>query len=280
MKRTGLLHEALDAVPVAIVTGGVLLALVPFFVALPPAAIATILLASLVARLIAPVLHHCHAHRPVFRHDALNALFDQVLMLAAGNTTAVWTLQHVLGHHQDHLDPRADVAGTKRFAEDGPWRRVVFTVLGDALSISDSFRIARRQKAKKRAKLERALRVQLALQALSMAALLQADWQLALLLFVGPNVLLRWFIFYFSFGQHDGAPGDDLYSGSITHFGWTNAVFLNVGHHTAHHERPTLHWSLLPERTAEILHRIPPACVSGLEASVEGRAPVAEGALT
>jgi fatty acid desaturase len=265
-RRDGLLHNPLDAAPAAIVTGGVLLALVPFFVALPPRAVAGLLVASLAARLIAPVLQHYHAHRGLFRRPTLNALFDQVLMLAAGNTTAVWTLQHVLGHHQLHLDQRADVAGVKRFGEGGRWRRAVFTVLGDALSVSDSLRIARRQNARKRGRLTRWLVAQLTVQVLATVALLQADPVLALALFVAPNVLLRWFVFWASFSQHDGAPAHDLYSGSMNYFGWTNAVFLNVGHHTAHHERPTLHWSLLPERTAQLLHRIPPACLSGLEA--------------
>jgi beta-carotene hydroxylase len=264
--RGGLLHEQLDALPVALVTGGVLLALVPFLAPLPPAAVGALLVVSLAARLVAPVLHHCHAHRGVFRSATLNGLFDQVLMLAAGNVTAVWRLQHVLGHHQDHLDQRADVAGVKRFAEGGAWRRVVFTLLGDALSVSDSLRIARRQSARRRASLTRWLFLQLTIQLLATAVLLQANAPLALVLFVGPNLLLRWFIFWFSFSQHDGAPAHDLYSGSMTHFGWTNAVFLNVGHHTAHHERPTLHWSLLPERTAQILHRIPTECLSGAEA--------------
>jgi hypothetical protein len=39
-----------------------------------------------------------------------------------------------------------------------------------------------------------------------------------------------------------------------------NRVTFNIGHHTAHHEKPTLHWSLLPARTAQIRERIHPAC--------------------
>ena len=34
-----------------------------------------------------------------------------------------------------------------------------------------------------------------------------------------------------------------------------NRVTFNIGHHTAHHEKPTLHWSLLPGRTQVIRGR-------------------------
>jgi len=76
-----------------------------------------------------------------------------------------------------------------------------------------------------------------------------------------PWLLLRWIVFWFSYAQHDDVPMLDVYSGSVTHFGWTNRMYLNVGHHTAHHEKPTLHWTRLPARTARILERIPSTCL-------------------
>ena len=96
-----------------------------------------------------------------------------------------------------------------------------------------------------------------------MALLLYWNASMALAFFIVPNIVLRWTVFYFSYAQHAEAPLEDVYSGSVTRFGWTNAVFLNVGHHTAHHEKPTLHWSLLPERTSLILDRIPASCLRG-----------------
>jgi fatty acid desaturase len=258
--RRLLVHPA-DALPSAIITVGVALALVPFALRLPGAAVAALLVLSVAARAIAPVHQHCQAHRKLFRNAIFNHFYDFILMLAAGNITAVWELQHVLGHHRSYLNPREDPAGVCRFTGAGPFQRVIFTVAGDLLSCSDSIRIARRQRHARR--LLARLLVQQALQLVTLVALLRADAPLALLFFVAPAVLLRWSVFYFSYAQHAEVPGDDVYSGSVTRFGWTNAVFLNVGHHTAHHERPGLHWSLLPARTARIVTRIPPSCLRG-----------------
>jgi len=36
---------------------------------------------------------------------------------------------------------------------------------------------------------------------------------------------------------------------------------FNIGHHTAHHQKPTLHWSLLPQQTAKIRHLIHSSCI-------------------
>jgi beta-carotene hydroxylase len=257
--RRPLLVSRLDAAPAAIVTAGVALALVPFAVDLPAAAVVALLVASLAFRAIAPVHQHCHAHLGIFRWRPLNAAYDVVLVLAAGNTTAVWQLQHVRGHHQTVLEPALDPASTRRFGRDGALGRVVFTVAGDALSFTDSLRIARRQRDG--ARLVRRLWRQLAVQLALYAALVWLDPLLAVCGFLLPNLALRWFVFWYSWDQHHEAPLADVYSSSITRFGWTNRVFLNVGHHTAHHEKPTLHWSLLPARTERIRHRIPPSCL-------------------
>ena len=61
--------------------------------------------------------------------------------------------------------------------------------------------------------------------------------------------------------HHLGVPGTQVYDGSVTTTGRRfNRVNFNIGHHTAHHEKPTLHWSLLPGRTEVIAAKIPRAC--------------------
>ncbi len=240
-----------DVAPIVAIALGVALAIVPFATPLHGSALVVVWLVSTGLRSVAPVHQHCHAHRKVFRHPLLDAAYDVVLMAAAGNTTAVWELQHVHGHHRRHLSA-GDPAANARFGGG----RLRFTVLGDAMSIVDSFQIARGRR-RSRAKLIR----QLAIQAGTLAVAIAADPILALAFVAVPWLALRWAVFWFSYAQHDDVPGTDVYSGSVTHFHWTNLLYLNVGHHTAHHDRPALHWTELPLHTRRILHRIPDTCL-------------------
>ena len=82
------------------------------------------------------------------------------------------------------------------------------------------------------------------------------------LFFVGSNLLNRYALWWGTYWQHVKAPGQSVYeaSNTTTHRG-LNTLIFNNGYHTAHHEKPGLHWSLLPERTCEIQHLIPDRCL-------------------
>src|SRR5262245_19115441 len=140
------LHRA-DVVPCLVITGGVALAIVPFVVALPAAMVGALWLVSTVGRSIAPVHQHCHAHRKVFRRPLVDAAYDLVLLAAAGNTTAVWELQHAQGHHRHYLTRARDPADNDRFGGG----RLRFAILGDAMAWLDAWRIGRfRSRARRR----------------------------------------------------------------------------------------------------------------------------------
>jgi len=243
------MHRA-DLAPVLVVSLGVALACLALALPLGLPALVALWIASVALRSVAPVHQHCHAHYAVFQQPLLDAAYDVLLMLAAGNVTAVWELQHVVGHHRAYLGRVADPASNARFGGG----RLRFTVCGDALSVVDSWRLADRRM---RTRLVRQLLTQL----VATAALVAWSPGGAIAFFVAPWILLRWLVFWMSYAQHADVPMEDVYSGSVTHFGWTNRIYLNVGHHTAHHEKPTLHWTRLPARTAQILERIPSSCL-------------------
>lgn len=262
VRPRSLIRNRADWTPVAVVCGGVALAFWPFVHRLSLPALFAVAAVALVLRSIAPLHQHHHSHHPIFRRAWANHLYDLILLAAAGNTTAVWELQHVRGHHRTFLDAKNDVAGTHRFrAGNGVWHRVEFTLRADALTVVDSYRIALAQKRPWPHLLR--LTAQLAMHAMIIVAAWRVDWRAALLLVVLSHALLRWMVVFGSYKQHHGAPSHDVYSGSFTRFGWQNRIFLNGGHHTAHHEKPTLHWTRLPERTREILNRIPRELILG-----------------
>ncbi|HEY4055813.1 MAG TPA: fatty acid desaturase [Kofleriaceae bacterium] len=260
---TGLFKYPLDLAPTLVITGAVALGIAALF--LPHEALWLIVPASFAMRLPAPAHQHAHGHLSIFRSPIADAIYDQILALAAGHTTAVWELQHSLGHHQQYLDPRADVAGSERFTRGGPTlvRKLIFIVAADALTIPDAYRVAASFPARTR-RLRTRLALHVVLQLALYVAALAIDPVAALAVFILPNIVLRWLVGWVAFAQHDGAPATGTYDGSINHFGFISRLLLNVGHHTAHHEKPTLHWSLLPMRTIRIWDMIPRACVHGV----------------
>jgi fatty acid desaturase len=82
------------------------------------------------------------------------------------------------------------------------------------------------------------------------SALVAARPGLAVAFFVAPNALLSMMVWWESYGHHLELPGTSAYDASTTiEDAAYNLVTFNIGHHAAHHQKPTLHWSLLPGLT-------------------------------
>ncbi len=218
--------------------------------------------AALYARSFGPYAQHNHAHLPVFRARALNVAYDAVLTLITGYPTALWELHHNVGHHQNLLEPKNDVASILDPRTGRPVSRLWYAIRGNWTILPDSFRIARREAARGKKKLLYKLAAELALQVAVLALLFAWDTKLALIFVVLPNLLAASLVWWESYVHHLGVPGESVYSASVTVLGRRfNGANFNIGHHTAHHEKPTLHWSLLPARTAQIVAKIPASCV-------------------
>lgn len=247
-----------DLYPVCVILTGLALSLLPF--AVEGYLVAALAVLGVLMRALVPVHQHYHSHVPTFKNPTLNALYDAALSLAGGNLTALWKVHHGLGHHVDYLDQHHDVEGNLRFGENIPHRRLVFTVLGDALSLYDSFQVLKRFPRAVRRQHRAAILRQLFLQLGLFALLASVSLPLTLGIFVVPNMILRWSVFWFSYGQHDNLPMTGVYDSSTTKFK-LNGLLMNVGLHTAHHEKPGLHWSRLAQRTEQILPLIDPVCL-------------------
>jgi beta-carotene hydroxylase len=238
-------------------------------------------LVSLYARCRGPYSQHNHAHLPVFGSRALNTVYDAVLALITGYPTALWELHHNIGHHRNFLEPETDVASIYDAKTGRPYSRLWYTIRGNFTIHLDSFRIAKAEAARGKPKLLQKLSYELVIQALVMAALLAWNAKLTVLFLVIPNILAAALVWWESYVHHLGVPSTGIYDGSVTTTGKRfNHVNFNIGHHTAHHEKPTLHWSLLPGRTDVIAEKIPEACWRG-ETPGPGKllesAPAAEG---
>jgi lysophospholipase L1-like esterase len=98
-------------------------------------------------------------------------------------------------------------------------------------------------------KLGAELSIQLALTATLLAC---RPW-IAVGFFMIPNAIVAFMVWWESYPHHVGLPTTSPYDASMTFENRRyNRFTFNIGHHAAHHRKPTLHWSLLPEQTARM----------------------------
>jgi beta-carotene hydroxylase len=262
-RRERLVKYSIDLRSITLVATAFFLSFLPFWLKLPWQALAVLWCASLYVRAFCPYAQHNHGHLPVFRVTALNFLYDFVFAQVTGYPTALWELHHNRGHHRNYLNPKADVARVMSLATGRPMSRWWYAVRGNLTILPDSFVIAREEARKTgRPIMLHKLLIELAVQLAVAATLIWLNPLFTLLFFVIPNMFAGFLVWWESYVHHLNVPGGTVYEGSVTVTGERfNRFNFNIGHHTAHHEKPTLHWSLLPERTAAIAPRIPATCV-------------------
>lgn len=240
--------------------------------------------ASFCLPFIACVINHNHQHHPTFVARRLNQAFGVLISLAMGVPATVVVAMHNYNHHVHNNHPadfvRASIVNFR-------WNLLnlllfPFVALARYAPIkSQDIRAWRTTHPElyRQVMLERFVFYP---TLLTLVALRPLE---TLLYFVLPVLFGQWGILAINHIQHDGCePGSD-YDHSRNFVGrWLNWWLFNNGYHTAHHLRPGLHWSRLPEFHAEIRQRIAPALErrSLLVAVVEfyfwpGRAPNIKG---
>jgi fatty acid desaturase len=258
----GVLRYSIDVRAVLIVAVATVLSILPFVREMPWWQLAVIWVAVVYLRTFCAFIQHNHNHLSVFRPWLLNRIFDLVLAQHTGYASALWQLHHNLGHHRDYLDPGHDVASLLEPQSGLPRPRWRYAVRGNLTIHRDAIRIARASQLQRGRKLVYKLGFEVAAQCLIAVALLLVQPWLALAFFVLPNIINGFLIWWESYPHHLEMPGTSVYDSSMTVAdpGY-NLMTFNIGHHTAHHQKPTLHWSLLPEQTARIRHLIHRDCM-------------------
>jgi fatty acid desaturase len=212
---------------------------------------------------VATNIKHNHMHHRTFRSRWTNTVLDHWLGWLTGSTATSIISEHNLRHH-GHNNSEDDFVRASLVRFRSQWLNFLcfFPRAFVEIYLKKPFDLALWWRTNRRL-FWRGLAEQFTLFAL-VTALLLTDWRATLLYIVLPWLHGEWWQVTFSLLQHQELETDDPWQNSRNISGrWFNFFFLNVGYHTAHHLRPTLHWSELPRFHAEtVAPRIHPSLVS------------------
>lgn len=217
------------------------------------------------------VIAHNHNHRATFAGRWANNTFGHVLTVFYGYPTLMWIPTHNLNHHH-FVNREGDATITWRYSN----RHNLFVALG-YFFVSSYFQSGPIKKYVHQAKLHNsrlywrivfqyAFWLSFFLGMLALAVWLHFDRRQALSVWFFALVLPAFTsvagIMVFNFVQHVHADASSSldHSRNFTSKAF-NFLFFNNGYHTAHHERPGLHWSDLPAAHASIAGSIDPGLI-------------------
>jgi beta-carotene hydroxylase len=204
------------------------------------------------------VMAHNHNHVRMWHNKTVNLLTDVWITIFYGFPIFGWIPTHNKNHHK-HNNRKPDHTHTWRFWEANNLLTMIVypSVSGyyQQKAIAGYLGEARR---KNRAQFFAAMVQIICLLSWVIGALI-LDWRKALLYVVVPQQVSLNAVLVFNYIQHVHADEEDPWNHSRNITGWLmNFMMFNNGLHTVHHEKPGLHWSLVPAAHREIVDKIDP----------------------
>jgi len=196
---------------------------------------------------------HHHQHTPTFYSPILNRLLEFFYALHTGQTTHLWLLHHVLGHHHHYLDQTKD---------ESRWKRKDGTQMGEieySLNVAATAYPRAYQVGKKHPQQLRTFLIFSGLTFLFVALMVAWKPAQAIFIFILPMICSLIFVAWVTYDHHAGLDTDDHFQASYNIMNtFFNKLTGNLGYHTAHHYRQGMHWSKLPALHETIKDKIPP----------------------
>jgi fatty acid desaturase len=199
------------------------------------------------------VITHNAIHLPIWRSPTLNKVTRGVLSLTYGFPVNEYVPGHNLSHHR-YVQQRRDVMRTTKVRL--PWNlaNILFffpTVAFDVMRANARY-VEFAKRARRDWYAER--NVQMLIAWGVKLILVVIDWKKALLFVFVPHLTAVWGVTTVNYLWHDGCDVEHPYNHSRNFVGRVfNWFHFNNGFHGMHHLEPGLHWSLLPQKHAELI---------------------------
>ena len=209
-------------------------------------------LLSIMPKGMSCAFNHHHQHLSTFNHKFLNRALEFVYAFQSGATSHTWTLHHTIGHHLNYLDQTKD---------ESRWARKNGSVMGKMEYSFLTFITAypRAWKAGKNYPKYRAVFLRMLVPVIAaIIGIVYLRPFAGMAIFVVTPLVMLWFTALATYNHHSDRPTDPAL-GATTNVTqpfynfWTG----NLGFHTAHHHRPSAHWTKTPIIHASIASQIP-----------------------
>lgn len=191
------------------------------------------------------VIHHNHAHLPMWRGRWPNRLTDLGITVLQGHPTFVFHPAHNRNHHRHRHGP-GDASRTWRF---GDHNHLLGWLLHPLQAVAAVYPLVLRWLAAIRRRAPGAFRwylLQYALWLSSWLLLIWLDPGKALVLVIVPQLFGLHWLLAANYLQHAHADDRSRLGYARNFEGVINPLLFNIGLHTAHHEHARTHWSDLP----------------------------------
>lgn len=205
------------------------------------------------------VIVHNHKHVAIWKGKFLNTITDCWLTLLYGFPVFGWIPTHLQNHHL-HTNKEEDYTKTYAYSErNNLWTILIYPMYSGGIQQKAIFEYMKSlyRKDKNRFWIHC---LQIAVLIIFTTTVFIIDWQKAILYVILPQQVALNSVLVFNYLQHIHADEESEYNHSRNIDGWMiNAFLFNNGLHTAHHEKPNLHWSRVPAYHKEIKHLIDPS---------------------
>jgi len=206
-----------------------------------------VLAASWLFAFVCCIVAHNHMHLPVFRRRAWNRVFQLLLMFGSGQPPTGIITAHNERHHGEPDSGRDFVRTSLVRSRWNVLNLLMFPFISVITMMREKPDDMSKWKTGRPALYRQALLERTVFYSV-IVLLLVLDWSATLVFLVMPWLGAQLALVGVNLLQHQDCDSGSEYDHSRNVTGrMANWLLLNNGFHTAHHLRPSLHWSLLPE---------------------------------
>ena len=205
---------------------------------------------------ICVIISHNHSHCAIFKSKVANLFLEYLYFFQHFLTPYFSKIHHVLMHHNFYLDqnnePLPWVLDNKRFS------KYYYVFFGTLNTYPFAF-----EHSKKFKRYCAPFRIHFAVCAVLLVLITIMNPIGALFAVIIPAFLSLVNLAEHSWTHHSGLSLTDPWAATRSDVNERSNWFLfNIGYHAAHHYKPAVHWSELPELHARIAHKIPEHLIS------------------